>query len=152
MPRGPTRFKHWWVNPCCYLVPPARERNPGAPAALQLPFPLLLALTRERFGLGGTFKPSSFHLPCCGGFTSCTNSLLIVPFSSCSHEIPAGISPRREAAASGGNRREHNAFLPSHSPNSRASDVTCIFLPEAGTGWEGLSHAGLCRQLTSGAC
>lgn len=37
----------------------------------------------------------------------------------------------------------HTAQIP------RASDVTCIFLPEAGTGWEGLSHAGQRRQLTS---
>lgn len=131
-----------WVNPCYHLAPPARHRGPGVPAALQLQFPQLPAYVRERAGLGGTLKPSSLHLPC-WGLTSCPNSLLIVPFSG-SHQSAAG---RWEAVEGTGGSTMHSCLHTAQIP--RASDVTCISLPEAGTGWEGLSHARLCSQLTS---
>lgn len=78
--------------------------------------------------MGGTLKPSSLHLPC-WGLTSCPNSLLIVPFSG-SHQSAAG--------RCGGNWREHNAFLPSHCPNSPSIRCDLYFPPG---GWDGVGRA-----------
>lgn len=94
-----------------------------------LQFPLLLAFVRGWVGLGGTLKPSSCLLPCSGGFPAPPIPWLLFP-PPCSQ--PG--SPRR------GERREHNAFLPPFP--SLGCDLYSP--PEAGTGWEGLSHAGLC--------
>lgn len=76
-------------------------------------------------------QPSS-ATPMPRGFTRCPRAVFIVPFTPGSHGSPAGIS------GAGGNRRGHNAFLPSPSPNSPRIGRDLDSPPR---GWHGLGRA-----------
>lgn len=137
----PTHSKFCWVNPCYSLAPPAET---GVPVLPQLRVPLPLALSEN--GLGwGDLEPSCSPCHALGAhqqhqFPADPSLLLWLP------RQPSRALPALGSCRTGGSTA-HSCFTQPRLPQLLWG--TCVLLPGAGTGWEGLSQARLCTQLTS---